>query len=128
MDYVERAEKVMKELGKPNSRDTSKLVFEITTTKIRGILALVNDIYNDEIVSTNEELSEKSKSKLLSLTVKMLYDAGKDDTGGIKRFIEKTSLLNEIKNIKGSRNEFIKVANYMEALVAYHRYLGGKDK
>lgn len=128
MDYVERAEKVMKELRIPNRRNPSQLEFEITTTKIRGILALVNDIYNDEIVSTNEELSEKSKSKLLSLTVKMLYDAGKDDTGGIKRFIEKTSLLNDIKNIKGSRTEFIKVANYIEALVAYHRYLGGKDK
>ena len=32
-----------------------------------------------------------------------------------------------IKGIGNSRAEFIRFARYMEALVAYHRFFGGKD-
>ncbi len=44
-DYVSRAEKVMLTIGKPDKRDSSKRRFSLTTSKIRGILTLFNQIY-----------------------------------------------------------------------------------
>ena len=41
--------------------------------------------------------------------------------------MEKAQLLAYIKGIGNSRAEMIRFAHYMEALVAYHRFMGGKE-
>ena len=45
----------------------------------------------------------------------------------MRDFVEKAKLLEYIKGISSSRAEMIRFAHYMEALVAYHRFLGGKE-
>ena len=116
-NYVDEAEKVMRALFENRSR--------ITTTKLRGFLTLVNDIYNAENLRTETELSSESKLKLMRLRVRVVYDAGRERD--VKDFVEKAKLLEYLKGVGDSREAMIHFAHYMEALVAYHRYLGGRD-
>ena len=116
-NYVDEAEKVMRALFENRSR--------ITTTKLRGFLTLVNDIYNAENLRTEMELSSESKLKLMRLRVRVVYDAGRERD--VKDFVEKAKLLEYLKGVGDSREAMIHFAHYMEALVAYHRYLGGRD-
>ena len=117
-NYVDEAEKVMRALFENRSR--------ITTTKLRGFLTLVNDIYNAENLRTEAELSSESRLKLMRLRVRVVYDAGRERD--VKDFVEKAKLLEYLKGVGDSREAMIHFAHYMEALVAYHRYLGGSDK
>lgn len=117
-DYVEAAERVMSALFANRSR--------ITTTKMRGFLTLVNDIYNVENLRTESKLSPESKLKLMRLRVRMVYDAGREQD--VRTFVERTKLLEYLKGVGDDRQAMIRFAHYMEALVAYHRYLGGSDK
>ena len=116
-DYVDAAERVMRVLFANRSR--------ITPTKMRGFLTLVNDIYNVENLRTEAKLSAESKLKLMRLRVRMVYDAGRERD--VKDFVEQAKLLEYLKGVGDSREEMIRFAHYMEALVAYHRYLGGRD-
>lgn len=118
-DYVEAAERVMNDL----QDDRGKIC--ITTSKMRGFLTLVNDIYNTESLRSEDELLDESKLKLMRLRVRIVYDAGRE--AGVKKFVKKAQLLEYIKGIGSSRKKMIQFAHYMEALVAYHRFLGGKE-
>ena len=57
-DYVDKAQKVMDKLQKDKS-------FDLTTTKIRGLLAMTMDIYNEIMPLTEDELSDE--------TVKLIF-------------------------------------------------------
>ncbi len=59
------------------------------------------------------------------MKVRFFYEAGRND--GVKTMIEEANLMGVLKNIKGSRENYILFNRYMEALVAFHRYHGGKD-
>ena len=61
----------------------------------------------------------------MRLYVRIVYDAGREQA--VTTFLETTKLLNYIKGIGNSRAEMIRFAHYMEALVAYHRFMGGKE-
>ena len=117
-DYVDAAENVMRKILSNRSC--------ITTTKMRGFLTLVNDIYNVESLRFDEKISPESKLKIMRLRVRMVYDAGREPD--VKTFIEKARLLEYLKGVGDNREKMIRYAHYMEALVAYHRYLGGSDK
>ena len=97
----------------------------ITTSKIRNFLALITDIYNAESLSNDEQLLSASQAKLMRLRVKIVYDAGREQA--VKTFVQKSHLLEYIKDVGTDRNKLIQLAHYMEALVAYHKYLGGKE-
>ncbi len=121
VDYVEKADTLMEKLINGNDKSTSI----ITTSKIRKIYALVIDIYNKENLRTEVELLEESLLKLMRLRVRIAYDAGRE--AAVKTFVERARLLQYIKGIGNSRVEMIRFARYMEALVAYHCYHGGKE-
>lgn len=130
-DYVAKAERVM--------RDLSKI---ITTSKIRDLLAQVNELYNDIILETDETLSQKHIEAIRHLKIKMIYDAGRDRqqttrreikdnpklaNGRITYFFNETGLLEMVENIGNSRTRFLEYCRYFEALVAYHKFYGGKE-
>lgn len=116
-DYVDSAETVMRALTQENNR--------LTTSKIRNLLSLVSDIYNVEKLRTEKELLPESVAKVNMMRVRTAYEAGRDNT--VKAFVEKAKLLQYLKGIGTSREALINFAHYMEALVAYHRFFGGKD-
>ena len=97
----------------------------ITTSKLRNWFSIANDIYNVESRSSEIGLKPESCTKLLNLRVRIVYDAGKDSK--IKDFVTSANLLSYIKGIGESREQMIRFAQYMEALVAYHKYFGGRE-
>lgn len=114
-DYVGAAEKIM--------HDHWDI---ITTSKIRNILSMVNDIYNVESVRTEENLTKESMSKIQQLRVRLIYECGRDEKS-VGKFIELTHMINYLLAIGSSREKFIRYAKYVEALVAYQRYFGGRE-
>ena len=116
-DYVDEAERIMRSLiSQPK---------KVTTSKIRNLLSLVTDIYNEENIRTDEKLLPESIVKLNLMRVRVAYECGRDDT--VKSFVAQTNLLEYLKGISTDRADLIRFAHYMEALVAFHRYFGGKE-
>ena len=116
-DYVDRAEAVIKEIK--DLRPT------ITTSKIRNLLSLISDIYNVEKLNTGANISAASAAKIGMMRVRTAYEAGRDNA--TKTFVEKARLLQYLKGIGTDREKLIRFAHYMEALVAYHKFYGGKE-
>jgi len=121
-DYTDRAERVIVELIEELG-DNYK---NFTTSKLRNILAMVSDIYNDILTEQEEILNDEIRGKIAYLKVRLIYECGREPYV-IKPFVEKARLLDIISGIGSSRQRFIDFEHYMEALVAYHRFHGGKD-
>ena len=116
-DYVDEVERIMRSLMSQPKK--------VTTSKIRNLLSLVTDIYNTENIRTEEKLLPESIVKLNLMRVRVAYECGRDDT--VKSFVAQTNLLEYLKGISTDRADLIRFAHYMEALVAFHRYFGGKE-
>ena len=116
-DYVDEAERIMRSLMSQPKK--------VTTSKIRNLLSLVTDIYNTENIRTEEKLLPESIVKLNLMRVRVAYECGRDNT--VKSFVAQTNLLEYLKGISTDRADLIRFAHYMEALVAFHRYFGGKE-
>lgn len=116
-DYVDEAERIMSNLMRQPKK--------VTTSKIRGLLSLVTEIFNVENLRTEEALLPESVVKINLMRVRVAYECGRDDT--VKSFVAQTNLLEYLKGISTDRADLIRFAHYMEALVAFHRYFGGKE-
>lgn len=119
--YVDRAENAIKKLIIVDKNDRAKI--NLTTSKIRNILSLVSDLYNDAQRYRSEELSEDLYNRVQYLKMRMAYEAGRENT--VKDFLKAADLLKEINKIGKSKKALLEFCHYMEALVAYHRFYGG---
>lgn len=115
-NYVEAAEKIISE------KEWNR---KITTSKIRRIFSLLTEIYNTENRNVDETLKSESIGQLRLAQIRMLYEAGRDKS--VKEFLEDTKLIHHLKAIGDDRAAFINYFHYMEALVAYHKYFGGRE-
>ena len=117
MGYVEDAEKVFRD-------------WYSTRDKKIGLLSGMSDIYNDVVRVEGEELPQDIVDRIQYLKVQFVYEYGRDDKkdGPVRRFINESKILNKIDKIGTSKKKFIEMERYMEALVAYHRFYGGKDE
>ncbi len=129
-NYVEKAEQVIKGLiadkeskRKPGARGQVKIV---STSKLRNILAMSSDIYNLANMSVSEKLSEDINSQIEYLKIRIIYEAGRDED--VKDLVTKAKLIECIGEIKGNKKNFIQFNRYLEAIVAYRKYLGGRDE
>ena len=126
-DYVDEAERIMRSLMSQQKT--------VTTSKIRSLLSLVTEIFNVENLRTEEALLPESVVKLNLMRVRVAYEygrdtgesVGKDKAYPMKDFISQSHLLEYLKGISTDRADLIRFAHYMEALVAFHRYFGGKE-
>lgn len=114
-DYVDFAENLMR----TNSRN-------ITTSKLRNILSQLMDVYNTEILRTDEHITQESVVKLQMARIRIAYEYGRGERW-TKEFITATNLLPWIKEIGDSREKVLHYIHYLEALVAYHRFFGGRE-
>lgn len=119
-NYVDHAEKVINQL-KTNKQGNIVL----TTSKIRNILAMVSEIYNEVIHETGDVLSPESIERIQYLRLRIVYEAGRESA--VRDFVDKSKLLDLLKNVKDSKREFLLFCRYMEALVAYRKFKG-KDE
>ena len=126
-NYVDEAERVIKGLIRTDKFGNAKL--DLTTSKIRNILSMVSELYTDAQHSREEKLSEDMVSRVQYLKMRIAYEVGRDDNGHVhpvKDFVMAAKLMQYIDEIK-SRQDLILFCNYMEALVAYHKFCGGRD-
>lgn len=94
---------------------------DITNTKLRGILEMVNKIYSSASYSPGSRLSERHLGDIHYLKSKLAYEHKEDS---VKRFIEHTGIMNPLEEIvkSGEKAKFLLYCRYMESLVAYSRY------
>lgn len=136
MDYVKRAESILTSLKEQEEREKRdrniKVKFKlVTTSQLRKFLALSNEIYNEaKLIDLkgkieDDKLPQNIINEILSMKVKLVYQCGREKA--VKDFVEKTELLKEIDKIDGSYKRFKEFFSYVEALTAYHKYVGGRE-
>ena len=112
-NYVDEAERIMRALISSGTT--------ITTSKIRNLLSLVTDIYNDESIRTEDKLKPDSVVKLNLMRVRVAYEYGRDNGESVgkdkvypmREFITQAHLLEYLKGISTDRADLIRFAHYM---------------
>ena len=115
----------------------------ITTSQIRNILANISDIYNVvQRAKYSGDLPSEVRSKIREITMHCYYAAGREEK--VKKFFLRSSLFMNLKGILeassetnkempetlrkvGEKERFLLLHKYMESLVAFQRFYGGKD-
>ncbi len=125
-EFVDLAENLIKQSGSPSHSVVGKYRFKITRTKIRRIFSLFTDILNDERLRSDKDLLPENERKLMMARVRRAYDAGRAET--VESVFQSTERLAYVKGVGKSREEFMRLANFMESLVAWHRYYSDEKK
>ena len=120
-NYVETAEKVIKSIER---NDKGKIL--LSTSKIRNILSMISGLYNEAVMLKEDKLPEEMASRVKYVKMRFAYEAGREKT--VKDFIDKAQIFKIMDSINDSTDDLILFCNYMEALVAYHKFYGGSDK
>ncbi len=123
-NYVDEAERAILELRNMKSPNNRSIPM-VTASKLRNLLAITADIYNTVLNQTGDKLPEEICSRIEYLRVRFLYEAGRETA--VKNMVEKAGIIEILKSVKGSKKNYVLFNRYMEALVAFHKYYGGKD-
>lgn len=118
-NYVDQAKKVIDNLV--NGRDKI-----LTTSKIRKLLSMVSDMYTKAKRLKSDVLNSEWISKIQYFKMHTIYEAGREPS--VKKFVEEAQLIDQLDKIKADREKLILFCHYMEALVAYRKFLGGRDE
>ena len=118
-NYVDKAEKVIDTICKRDRRI-------VTTSKLRNILSMISDIYNDARHLQGDKLDEDMMGRVQYLKMRVAYEAGREST--VDTLVKEAGLFDAIDEIGNSRDQLMTFCHYMEALVAYRKYLGGRDE
>lgn len=101
----------------------------ITTSKLRSLMSLASGVYNTENLRTEPQLLPESITQLNLMRMHIAYECGRDFN--VKKFVQNAHILNYLKWFSAeqpeSRRELINFYHYLEAIVAFHRYFGGKE-
>ena len=130
-NYVDFAENVIKKL-KNRTKEVRGRVIRIemlTTSQIRNLLSMCADIYNQILSQTDkngDKLTEEVCGRINYLKIRFVYEAGRDEK--VREFVTEAGILENLKEIKDSKQKFLLFHRYMEALVAFHKFYGGKDQ
>jgi CRISPR-associated protein Csm2 len=123
-NYVDEAERVIKALIVQEERNARNMPL-VTTSKLRNLLAMSADIYNEVINQKEDKLSEDICARIEYLRVRFLYESGRENS--VKNLVVESKLMDVLKEINGSRKKYILFSRYMEALVAFRKFYGKKD-
>ena len=95
----------------------------MTTSQIRKFLSAVSSVSNK--IEAENKLSTEMSNEIQMLRVRLAYQKGRDD--GRDKPVEwlYSALEKEIIAVK-DKQSWKTFANYVEAIVAYHRFFGGK--
>ena len=73
-NYVEIAETAIKDICERKDQRGNKGRDLVTTSKIRNLLAMSADIYNEVIISQKEVLSKAIIGRINSMKIRFIYD------------------------------------------------------
>lgn len=119
-DYVKQAEQVIG--GLPRNRNGD---YELTTTQLRVLLSLTAQLFDEAQQATDPVLSGELLDKVRYLRVRFVYQAGREKS--VRSFVQQAKLLEALEGIGDSRAKLLVFCRYMEALVAYKKYLDPKE-
>ena len=119
------AEKVMQDICSQKDRN-GKSISPVTTSKIRNLLAMTAGIYNEVLNVQEDKLSNETIGRINYLKIRFVYESGREPK--VKMLVQKADILQHLDEINGSRKQYILFSRYMEALVAYRKFLGGRDE
>ncbi|MCM1326309.1 MAG: type III-A CRISPR-associated protein Csm2 [Bacteroidales bacterium] len=120
-NYVDEAEKVILKLIEKSPKDKfgnpTKIV---TTSKLRNLLAMSADIYNEVLNQEGDKLNEDICARIEYLRVRFLYEAGREPS--VKNLVNEAQIIDLLKRVNASKKNFILFNRYMEALVAFRKF------
>lgn len=132
-NYVEQAKGVIQRLIDKYDKENI-----LTTSKIRKLLSMISDMYTKAKRLKGATLNSDLVSKVQYLKMHTIYEAGREQIKSktkdeekkrsVRNFIEEAQLIEQIDNIGSDREKFIFFCHYMEALVAYRKYLVEGDE
>ncbi len=125
LNYVDKADKVMQNMTRTyytkNGKERRKI--DLSTSKIRKLLAMISELYNDvsrEGINKKEKLSDEMLSRIQYIKMYFAYEAGRENQVGY--FVKEADIFEIIDDIGSDRKKLINFCHYMEALVAYRKY------
>ncbi len=121
INYVNFAESVIEKIKDKDGN------IALTTSKIRKLLSMSADIYNEVIIYNDEVLSDEIIGRIEYLRMNFMYEAGRDVV--VKDFVIKSKaseILKEVSKEK-SKKYYLLFNKYMEAIVAFHKFNNGRD-
>ena len=127
-DIAAQAEQVIQKLCGQDRN--GKTVINLKTNQIRKFLTAVNTVTGKiEVYRAKHDLTDQLPDDLAAevkyLKIKIAYQAGREKA--VKDFVNKAEMIKWIDSIGNSIEKYEEFAKYVEALVAYHKYYGGKD-
>ncbi len=125
MNYVDKAEEAIQLLTQMRNSRTNVPIKVVTTSKLRNLLAMVSDIYNDVLNVKEDRLSSELVGRINYLRLRFYYEAGRDQA--VKNLLEKAKVFEILKSVGSSRKNYILFSRYMEALVAFRKYYVEND-
>lgn len=119
-NYVDLAEQAIDDLIARSNVNRNNIPQVVSTSKIRNLLAMTADIYNEAVNYSEEELPMEIAGRINYLRVRMIYEAGRDTK--VKALVESAQLLEHIREINKNRKQYILFSRYMESLVAFRKF------
>lgn len=119
-NYVDQAEAIIQSMKA--AADNDRRIKVITSTKLRNLFGLFSDSYNSCLRMESNELQDEQLSALRAARVRIVYECGREEA--VKSFVEKTDMLSYLYDIGSSKEKLVNYYHYLEALVAYGRYVG----
>lgn len=123
-NYVAKAESVILKLSKQVDKQ-GKVVAMVTNSKIRNLLSMSADIYNQVLDCKEDKLPQELNGRIEYLRVRYIYEAGREPR--VKDLVIQGELLEIMKEIQSSKKNYILYYHYMEALVAFKRFWNKND-
>lgn len=125
-NYVDKAEAAIQHLVEESKKKNHGNIKIVTTSKIRNLLAMTADIYNQVLICQEEKLNADIMGRIEYLRVRVMYECGREPM--VNDLVREAQIIEILKEICGSKKNYLLFSRYMEALVAFHRYYGGQDQ
>lgn len=119
-NYVDKAEAAIKSLKRNNRDRRNPDAFLLTTSKIRHLLSLTSALFDESNVKGYPDL----RDKIAYLRVQFVYQSGREFA--VKDLVQQAQILEALKEVS-NKETLQRFCRYMEALVAYFKFYGGKD-
>ena len=119
-NYVDKAEAAIKSLKRNNRDRRNPDAFLLTTSKIRHLLSLASALFDESNVKGYPDLQDK----IAYLRVQFVYQSGREFA--VKDLVQQAQILEALKEVS-NKETLQRFCRYMEALVAYFKFYGGKD-
>ena len=78
---VDKAENVIKKLVEDSKQKYRGKINIVTTSKIRNLLAMNADIYNQVLTKSSEKLDDEICGRIEYLRVRFMYECGREPKG-----------------------------------------------